>query len=467
MDKVDPLALLCFQSEPDFYPLSMFAPREVFVGPDCQTGRDRRGTLCQNITPGEYDLAEVVKQLDVTPDIVVIKPDATGRNVPRNIGAVPGIKVLIVGDTHHLVHPISWMQNYAFREPFDVMICHHARQHVHFIAHAGLKAPCYWIPLLSVNPYPQPVAPRMDHFLSFVGDMGRWHPYRRHILDKIKESGLPLHTGTVPQDMASSIYARSTISLNISLNGDINHRVGEVLAAGGFLLTDRLAPESGLETLLEDGKHLAFYSGLEELTDKIGYYLAHPSEAKAIRMAGQTKFMAEHNPGLKRRQFLDLVFEGKAAEGWDLSCDPRHRHAIPADALDLIKRVEAYEEIQELHRCAVTPGLRLGEGIDPAYATDAVDLPRLSIATAQDSELFALTGTKDRIKVADPHSWHDRDDAGCILLAKADQLSPQRLESAPPTILLPDSLFDPLSGEAIETLKRFGYRNSGRIAWRR
>ncbi len=465
--KAQPLALLCYQSQPGFYPRRMFAPHEVFVGPDCQTGRDKSGIDCLNVAPGQYDLAEAARKLGVTPDIVVVKPDATGRNIARNLGAVPGVKVLILGDTHHLERPIAWMLDYAASEPFDLIICHHARQHVHFFAHAGLNAPCYWIPLLSVNPHPQPEAQALAYPVSFIGSMGRWHPYRTQVLDALKEAGLPLHLATTSQEEASAHYARSAISLNVSLNGDINHRVGEVLAAGGFLLTDRLAPQAGLDGLFEDGKHLVHYDGLDDLVDRACYYLAHPEEAKAIRLAGCSKFMADHHPDLKRRQFLDLALEGRAAEGWDLSDDPRHRFALPNGPIELLKRVEAYEAVQDLHRRSKKLQLILAPGLDPAYATDAIDLPRLDIRVAEDSALFAQTQSEGRIAITPPEHLFDELGPQAILLASAQNLESLPLERTPASLCVAEAMFDPLPESAAARLRQAGYIQEGRSLWTR
>ena len=64
------------------------------------------------------------------------------------------------------------------------------------------------------------------------------------------------------------MYAQSTVSFNASLSGDLNMRVFEVLSAGGFLLTDRLSPQAGLELLLRPGHDCETYGDAEELLDK-------------------------------------------------------------------------------------------------------------------------------------------------------------------------------------------------------
>jgi len=79
--------------------------------------------------------------------MVVVKADATQRNVPRNLGAYKCPKVLLVGDTHHPGVPLTSVISYALSEPFDFVILDHTRHHAHWFAKAGLRN-VHWIPAL-------------------------------------------------------------------------------------------------------------------------------------------------------------------------------------------------------------------------------------------------------------------------------------------------------------------------------
>jgi spore maturation protein CgeB len=90
---------------------------------------------------------------------------------------------------------------------------------------------------------------------------------------------------------AARIYADSRVSFNIALNDDVNMRNFEVLGAGGFLLTKRVA---ALEELLEDGVHCVMWDTLDDAMAKAKYYIEHEDERKKIAEAGYKHVIANH-----------------------------------------------------------------------------------------------------------------------------------------------------------------------------
>jgi glycosyltransferase involved in cell wall biosynthesis len=476
MENAQPLALLCYQSEPDFYPEPMFAPKEVFLGPDvkAETRTSVRASFKSEL--GTYDLAKDVARLGIVPDIVVVKPDALERSVPRNLASVPGVKVLVLGDTHHIDKPISWLLEYAVDEKFDLIICHHARQHLHFFENAAL-APTAWLPLLSVNPHIQPLGGEMAHPISFAGSASpRWHPCRVHLLDRLKAAGIVPHIATLPQPQTAPLFARSLISLNVSLNGDINHRVGEVMGAGGFLLTDRLAPEAGLGLLFEEGKHLVCYEGEEELIAKARSYLAHPEATRAIREAGQQAYLAQHAPAVKMRQFLDLALEGKSNPAWDIAAEPRHRFAVPEGPIEFLRRVAVYEAAQEHQRRMPNSRLVFFPGIDPAHLSDAADLTRSSLIRLVDQadenarveDLLAKTSTLGRFKALPMAELGSAVGDTCMFIMPSAAFHALTPDQLPPAVAFPElALTSEVPPALSERLAKLGYRREGRFQWLR
>jgi spore maturation protein CgeB len=87
----------------------------------------------------------------------------------------------------------------------------------------------------------------------------------------------------------SKIYHGSKIVLNIEddekqINA-VSNRVPEVLACGGFVLTDRR--EDLRRTDLVDGESIATFRTSEELEQKVEFYLRHPEERSRISEAGR------------------------------------------------------------------------------------------------------------------------------------------------------------------------------------
>lgn len=85
------------------------------------------------------------------------------------------------------------------------------------------------------------------------------------------------------------VFRESKINLNISLrsiHSGIPLRVLDIIACGGFLLTNR-QPE--IEEYFKDGEEIAIFDSMEECLDKIRYYLRHEEERAQIAEAGRRK----------------------------------------------------------------------------------------------------------------------------------------------------------------------------------
>ncbi len=100
-----------------------------------------------------------------------------------------------------------------------------------------------------------------------------------------------------PADWESELPAilnATGISLNISklpFPGTVGARVFEVLACGGFLLSNRYP---GIEALFEDGRELVYYDDFDDLERKIRHYRDRPEERRAIGARGRAAILARH-----------------------------------------------------------------------------------------------------------------------------------------------------------------------------
>lgn len=372
----DRRVLFCCRATPDYYRRPLFSANEVFCGPDCADIVENGRVVSLHTPAGEYDLPAVAARLpaDQRPDLVVVKADATRGNFPRQLDRLNCPKVLLVGDTHHFPAPLRYMLRYAGMETFEAIILDHTRQHAHFFQDAGFER-VFWIPAFDYALRQRAIPAAPERPLTFIGQAGNFHPYRRHVLDAIRRAGLPLEAFRAPPEQTADIQAASAITLNCSLNGDLNLRVFEALGAGAFLLTDRLAPEAGLDRLFTAGQHLDTYDSPDALIEKIRHYLAHPDEALRIRAAGQAHLLAAQSPEIKRRQFFDLLDHDRVDPALDLAGE--RRGPPVAGRLALSRRVTAYEAVQQCHlRCSRLTLLHDGDDV-LGVAAAARDLPRV------------------------------------------------------------------------------------------
>lgn len=90
---------------------------------------------------------------------------------------------------------------------------------------------------------------------------------------------------------AAKKYSESKAVLNISMKNDLNMRVFEVLGSQSLLITDSIPT---ISELFQDGKHLILYNNLDEMVDKVRYYINNPDESKLIAKSGYQEVMKNH-----------------------------------------------------------------------------------------------------------------------------------------------------------------------------
>lgn len=346
--------------------------------PDHSQG-DRMVSLRTDL--GSYDLAAVIDRLPAAqrPDLVVVRADATRRNRPGNLAGVKAKRVLLIGDTHHGRAPIAGLIRYAKSEPFDLILLDYTRQHAHFFIEAGLR-PVRWLPAFAIDPPPLAGPPAPRRGLTFLGQLRDHHRQRRLMIDRLFEAGLKPELFMAKGTAGQTLHAASTVAFNCSLNGDLNQRVIEVLAAGGCLLTDRLAPQAGLELLFEPERHLRLYDGPEDLVAQAKALLADPAAAAAVAAAGRARYDEAYSRAPVMAEFAALLEGRDGCPAHALARDPRCAKPSAAASSPLEARLALYQGLQELHRLEPNLSVLFAGDADPDMVSDAVDLPRLAVA---------------------------------------------------------------------------------------
>lgn len=153
-----------------------------------------------------------------------------------------------------------------------------------------------------------------DNDIIFVGSRG-YHPeysYRPELIDFLKNTygdrflhvGGDGDTGVIRGQHLNKIYARSKIAVGDTLNLNFNYpyyssdRLFESTGRGGFTIYPRI---SGITDWYINKKEIVYYQhgNLDDLKNKIDYYLEHDLEREQIRLAGHIN--AKHNHTYKNR----------------------------------------------------------------------------------------------------------------------------------------------------------------------
>ncbi|MBR4530386.1 MAG: glycosyltransferase [Lachnospiraceae bacterium] len=106
--------------------------------------------------------------------------------------------------------------------------------------------------------------------------------------------GVVCHGGVNSTTEMPRVFRRSRINLNPTMRAirtGLPQRIWDVLASGGFLLTN--AQEEIPENLTA-GKHLETYENTQELIEKTRYYLSHEEERQEIARTGYLEVKQNH-----------------------------------------------------------------------------------------------------------------------------------------------------------------------------
>lgn len=103
----------------------------------------------------------------------------------------------------------------------------------------------------------------------------------------------------------TKLFNRSKIILNIHAEEyiDIETRVFETLGCGSFLLSEELSTDNPFSS----GKHLIEVSNIQEMIEKIEYYLVHDNEREYITYKGHIEALTKHTY-TRRAEEISRIF---------------------------------------------------------------------------------------------------------------------------------------------------------------
>ncbi|HEX2927773.1 MAG TPA: glycosyltransferase [Ruminiclostridium sp.] len=155
-----------------------------------------------------------------------------------------------------------------------------------------------------------------NYAVTFVGMP---HGERPQIINFLHQCGIAVHcwgqgwpNGRISQEDMIQVFGSSKINLNLTNSSNcelqqIKGRNFEVPGCGGFLLTGKA--ENLAEYYLPD-KEIACFETLEELTEKITYYVAHEDERRRIAKNGYERTRKEHTYEQRLRHIFQIIERG-------------------------------------------------------------------------------------------------------------------------------------------------------------
>jgi len=169
-----------------------------------------------------------------------------------------------------------------------------------YISHyKDLVKKSYWFP----NSYPDDLMYPMDIEkpidVGFCGNVLN----RGHVIDSLDKYGIKKDIFVIGDDMVKAINSYK-IHLNCNIANDINYRTFETLGCKTFLITNHTP---GLEKLFDIGKELVTYESLEDLDNKVKYYLENEGERNKIAEAGYLRSKKDHTYFERAKMLVDII----------------------------------------------------------------------------------------------------------------------------------------------------------------
>ena len=137
------------------------------------------------------------------------------------------------------------------------------------------------------------------------------YPHREGIHVILKELKLENKFKNVKRDsLIESINSSKIIITSNNKWKALSMRYTETLACGGFLLADK--PQDLDKLGYVDGKHLVIYNDLDDLREKIIYYLdpENEKEREEIAACGMNHVRVNHNCKLRVKEMIDVIERG-------------------------------------------------------------------------------------------------------------------------------------------------------------
>ena len=167
----------------------------------------------------------------------------------------------------------------------------------------GLVKKSYWFP----NSYPDELMLSKDIEktidVGFCGNVLN----RGHVINSLDKYSIKKDIFVIGDDMVDVINSYK-IHLNCNISNDINYRTFETTGCGTFLITNYTP---GLEKLFDIGKEIVVYNDLNDLDNKVKYYLENEEEREKIAKSGYEKSKRDHTYYERAKTLVDIINNNK------------------------------------------------------------------------------------------------------------------------------------------------------------
>jgi len=229
--------------------------------------------------------------------------DTQASSAPQGVSCFPGLKILMVGDTHHGYLTFHQSLAYCLKESWDAVLLCHQSSHIDwfrsilgddrvFIYHLKYSPDQF---RLSDN-RKIPPEDRLYQELTFHGDFSHLHPRRSAMhmkLSSIQPNSFYRHVGRLSAEEWLQMLPCEAAVLCACLNNQISTYQIYSMLHGCLLFSDAFHVSNGWGKFFQDGESYVLYESADELIELYQYYRSNPKAASRIASRGR-ELVEEH-----------------------------------------------------------------------------------------------------------------------------------------------------------------------------
>ena len=246
----------------------------------------------------ETSLEEILATLPTPPDFIIQQETLGARKFITGLEHAPCPTAFLAFDAHLNLY---WQQYYG--KLFDAVLTPHLslfhalppdnrHPQVFRCNHAGTDID--WSPHTT-----------RQHPLAFCGRITPERPLRSWMTRLLTERfGLTVQQSLSREDMFQ-FYRNARIIPNEAICFEVNWRLFETASAGAVPLTPDCGPDQ--DAAFTNGKEMLVYADGQDLYEKAGWLLNHPTEAEHMGRRAWERVQREHLPKHRAREVCDLL----------------------------------------------------------------------------------------------------------------------------------------------------------------
>jgi hypothetical protein len=223
--------------------------------------------------------------------------DTQVSSAPQGVSSFPGLKVLLVGDTHHGFLSLNNALSYCLKEAWDAVLLCHQSSHIDwfrsvlgedrvFLYH--LKFSSDQLHLSDSRKTPPSERPFQE--LTFHGEISHLHPRRSAIhvkLSSVQPKQNYRHVGRLEMQEWINMLPSEAAVLCGCLNNQISVNHIYSMLSGCLLFSDAFHSANGWGKFFREGESYVLYESAAELIELYYFYRANPIAASRIACRGR------------------------------------------------------------------------------------------------------------------------------------------------------------------------------------